>query len=123
MARISRLAHSAGALMLAACLSASIALAEGKTEFSEQGFLDAAYDNCATFENRAAKSCECERKLMSDPAQISHEDKIMAFYYWTDKDRYLKEFQSKSAADATWQAGFSLRMSKIQALVTAACGA
>jgi predicted NACHT family NTPase len=123
MVRNSRLALSAGGLMLAACLSTSVALAENKSEFSEQGFLDAAYNFCATVENREAKSCECERKLMSDPDRLGHDDRVMAFYYWTDKDRFIKEFQSKSAADEKWKDGFALRMSNIQALVIAACGA
>ncbi len=119
MARISRLTLPAGALVLAA----SAAFAQDKAQFTEQGFLDAAYNNCATVENRSAKSCECERKLMSDPARLGEEDKRMAFYYWTDKDRFIKEYQSRAAADPKWKEAFALRMSNIQALVIAACGA
>lgn len=123
MARISRLTLSAGALLLAAYVSTAGAFAQDKTEFTEQGFIDAAYNNCATVENRSAKSCECERKLMSDPERLGEEDKMMAFYYWTDKERFVKEYENKSAADPKWKEGFALRMSNIQALVIAACGA
>lgn len=122
MARITGFARAAGVLMIGLCLGASIALGEEKKEFSEQAFLDAAYNNCATFENRSAKSCDCERKLMRDPNRMIREDKEMAYYYWADKERYIKEFEAKRKADPKWQEAFALRMAQVQALVIAACG-
>jgi hypothetical protein len=92
-------------------------------EYTEQGLLDAAYDFCATVQNRSAKSCECEQKLLKDPNRFGAEEREMAFYYFTDKDRYLKEFRSRIAADPKWQEDFALRMSNMQALMIAACGA
>ncbi len=92
-------------------------------EYTEQGLLDAAYNFCATVQNRHAKSCDCEQKLLSDPKRFGAEEREMAFYYFTDKDRFKKEFQSRIAADAKWQEGFALRMSNMQALIIAACGA
>lgn len=92
-------------------------------EYSEQGLLDAAYDFCATVQNRAGKSCDCEQKLLKQPDRFGQEEREMAFYYFTDKDRYLKEFKSRIAADPKWQEDFSLRMSNMQALIIAACGA
>jgi len=47
----------------------------------------------------------------------------MSFYYFTDKDRYLKEYKARIAADPKWQEDFSVRMSTMQALIIAACGA
>lgn len=94
-----------------------------KHEFTEEGFLSAAYDFCATVQNRTAKSCECEQKLLKDPDRFGAEEREMAFYYFTDKDRYLKEFTSRIKADPKWQEGFALRMSNMQALIIAACGA
>lgn len=122
MVRIAVFARAAGALLIGLCLSASIALGEEKKEFSEQAFLDAAYNNCATLENRSAKSCDCEQKLMRDPERMSREDKEMAYYYWADKERYIKEFEAKKAADPKWQQAFAMRMANVQALVIAACG-
>ncbi|MGH1418261.1 MAG: hypothetical protein ACRBCJ_05330 [Hyphomicrobiaceae bacterium] len=92
-----------------------------KIEFSDQAFLDAAYDNCATVENRSAASCDCERKLIGD--RVNADDKKMAFYYWTDKARFATEFEAKRNADATWQKGFAERFTSLQALVISACGA
>lgn len=92
-------------------------------EYSEQGLLDAAYNFCATVQNRDGKSCGCEQKLLKDPKRFDPEAREMAFYYFTDKDRYLKEFKARIAADPKWQEGFSLRMSQMQALMIAACGA
>lgn len=122
MARILVFVRSFGVLLALLGFGASVTLADDKPEFSEQGFLDAAYDNCATVENRNPKSCECEQKLMSNPERMSLEDKEMAFYYWRNKDRYIKEFEAKRTADPKWQEAFALRMSQIQALVIAACG-
>lgn len=122
MARISMFARAAGALLIGLCLGASVALGEEKKEFSEQGFLDAAYNNCATIENRGVESCDCEQKLMRDPDRMSREDKEMAYYYWADKDRYIKEFEAKRKADPKWHEAFALRMAQVQALVIAACG-
>ena len=99
-----------------------VAKTESK-DYTEQGLLDAAYDFCATVQNRSAKSCQCEQKLLSDPKRFGPEEREMAFYYFTDKDRYLKEFTSRIAADPKWQEGFALRMSNMQALIIAACGA
>ncbi len=92
-------------------------------EYTEQGLLDAAYNFCATVQNRHGKSCDCEQKLLKDPKRFGAEERLMAFYYFTDKERYLKEFKSRIAADPKWQEGFSLRMSQMQALIIAACGA
>jgi hypothetical protein len=122
MARIPVFARAAGALVIGLCLGASLALGEEKKEFSEEAFLDAAYNNCATVENRGAKSCDCEQKLMRDPDRMSREDKEMAYYYWADKDRYIKEFEARRKADPKWQEAFALRMAQVQALVIAACG-
>jgi hypothetical protein len=91
--------------------------------YTEQGLLDAAYNFCATVQNRHAKSCECEQKLLRDPKRFGAEEREMAFYYFTDKDRFKKEFQSRIAADPKWHEGFALRMSNMQALIIAACGA
>lgn len=92
-------------------------------EYSHQGLLDAAFDFCATVQNRHAKSCECEQKLLDQKERFGNEEREMAYYYFTDKDRYLKEFQARIAADPKWQEDFSLRMSNMQALIIAACGA
>ncbi len=91
-----------------------------KVEFSDQAFLDAAYDNCATVENRSMKSCNCERKLIGD--RVNTDDKKMAFYYWTDKETFTRKFEAKRKADATWNKAFAERFSSLQALVIAACG-
>ncbi len=93
------------------------------TDYTEQGLLDAAYNFCATVQNRHAKSCDCEQKLLSDPKRFGVEEREMAYYYFTDQDRFKKEFQSRIAADPKWQDGFALRMSNMQALIIAACGA
>ncbi|CFX34051.1 protein of unknown function [Candidatus Filomicrobium marinum] len=122
MARILTFVRSFGVLVALVGFGASVTLADDKPEFSEQGFLSAAYDNCATVENRNPKSCECEQKLMSDPDRMSLEDKQMAFYYWRDKERYIKEFEAKRTADPKWQEAFALRMAQVQALIIAACG-
>ncbi|MBU1211893.1 MAG: hypothetical protein KJ587_11545 [Alphaproteobacteria bacterium] len=97
----------------------------GKThqEYTEQGLLDAAYDFCATVQNRHGKSCDCEQKLLKQPDRFGQEEREMSFYYFTDKDRYLKEFNARIAADPKWREDFSLRMSNMQALIIAACGA
>ena len=47
----------------------------------------------------------------------------MSFYYFTDKERFTKEFEARRKADPKWQEDFSLRMSNMQALIIAACGA
>lgn len=88
--------------------------------FSDQAFVDAAFDNCATVENRSAKSCECERKLIGD--RVGLDDKKMAYLYWTDKKEFVTRFNAKKKADPTWQKGFSERFSNLQALIIAACG-
>ncbi|MEQ8823743.1 MAG: hypothetical protein RIC14_05145 [Filomicrobium sp.] len=92
-------------------------------DYTNQGLLDAAFDFCASVQNRSAKSCECEQKLLSDPKRFGTEEREMAFYYFTDKDRYLKEFTSRIKADPKWQEDFALRMSNMQALIIASCGA
>lgn len=122
MARFSAFPRSAGALLMGLCLGATIALGDEKKEFSEEAFLEAAYNNCTTFEQRGPKSCECEQKLMRDPDRMSREDKEMAYYYWADKERYIKEFQARKAADPNWQKAFAERMANVQALVISACG-
>ncbi len=92
-------------------------------DYTEQGLLDAAYNFCATVQNRHANSCECEQKLLRDPKRFGAEEREMAFYYFTNKDRFKQEFQTRIAADPKWQEGFALRMSNMQALIIAACGA
>ncbi|MCH9807595.1 MAG: hypothetical protein K0U74_07680 [Alphaproteobacteria bacterium] len=92
-------------------------------EYSEQGLLDAAYNFCATVQNRGAASCDCEQKLLKQPQRFGAEERLMAFYYFTDKERYLKEYKARIAADPKWQEDFSLRMAQMQALIIAACGA
>lgn len=97
--------------------------APGKSaEYTTQGLLDAAYDHCATVQNRHAKSCDCERKLLSDPKRFGAEEREMAYYYFTDKARFTKEFESRKAADPKWNQDFALRMSNMNALIVAACG-
>lgn len=124
------LAAVLAALALMPVLGTSLAAQEAAApaqsaskEYSEQGLLDAAYNFCATVQNRDGKSCGCEQKLLKDPKRFDPEAREMAFYYFTDKDRYLKEYKSRIAADPKWQEGFSLRMSQMQALMIAACGA
>jgi hypothetical protein len=89
--------------------------------FNDEAFLDAAYDNCATVENRSAKSCNCERKLIGD--RVSLDDKKMAYLYWTDKERFVKEFEVRKQADPNFAKAFSERFSGLQATIIAACGA
>lgn len=95
--------------------------AQSKKEFSDDAFLDAAYENCATVENRSASSCGCERKLIGD--RVNADDKRMAFLYWTDTDTFRTEFEKRRKDDPAWQQGFGERFSSLQALVYAACGA
>ncbi|MDX2290218.1 MAG: hypothetical protein NW217_15540 [Hyphomicrobiaceae bacterium] len=97
--------------------------AKPATEFSEQALLDAAYNYCATVENRGVKSCDCEQKLLSQPDRLDDEGKRMAFWYWTNQERFKTEFEARRTADPKWQEGFALKMSNWAALVTAACGA
>lgn len=92
-------------------------------EYTAQGLLDAAYNHCATVQNRHAKSCDCEQKLLSDPKRFGAEEREMAFYYFIDQERFKKEFESRIAADPKWHEGFVIRMSNMNALITAACGA
>ncbi len=89
-------------------------------DFSKDAFVDAAYNNCATVENRSAKSCECERKLIGD--RVNEDDQQMAYLYWTNKEAFVTRFQARREADPKWQAGFSDRFSNLQALIIAACG-
>lgn len=89
--------------------------------FSNQSFLEAAYNQCATVENRSAKSCECERKLIGD--RVNTDDKQMAYLYWTNKKAFTERFDARRKADPTWQKGFGERFSNLQAVVIAACGA
>lgn len=89
--------------------------------FNEETFLDAAYNNCATVENRSAQSCTCERKLIGD--RIGHDDKQMAYLYWTDKPSFKVAYEAKLKADPEFQRAFSERFSNLQALIIAACGA
>ncbi|MEO1204826.1 MAG: hypothetical protein AAFV45_00705 [Pseudomonadota bacterium] len=90
-------------------------------DFNDDKFLDAAYDNCATVENRSANSCNCERKLIGD--RVNLDDKQMAYLYWTDKKTFVTEFEKKKKADPDFPKNFSNRFSNLQALVIAACGA
>lgn len=89
-------------------------------DFSKDAFVDAAYNNCATVENRSAKSCECERKLIGD--RVGEDDQQMAYLYWTNKEAFVTRFQARREADPKWQAAFSDRFSNLQALIIAACG-
>ena len=90
-------------------------------DFTDQKFIDAAYDNCATVENRSAKSCNCERKLIGDRVRL--DDKQMAYLYWTDKKTFTSEFEKKKAADPEFPKACSDRFSGLQARIIAACGA
>jgi hypothetical protein len=111
-----------GALALAlGVLLLGSARAQAVEPYSEQGFMDAAQDNCSRVEKRDPKSCACEQKLIKD--RLGAEDKEMAYYYWTDKAKFVEKFEEKRRADAGWQAGFGERFSMLQALVIAACGA
>lgn len=94
------------------------ARAQAAEAYNEQGFMEAAQDNCSRVERRDAKSCACEQKLIKD--RLSAEDKEMAYYYWTDKAKFAEKFEEKRQK---WQAGFGERFSLLQALVIAACGA
>lgn len=96
------------------------AAAAALKDFSKDAFIDAAYNNCATFENRSAKSCECERKLIGD--RVDEDDQQMAYLYWTNKEAFVTRFQARRGSDPKWQAGFSERFSNLQALIIAACG-
>lgn len=107
----------AGALAVA---TASSARAE-PPPYSEQGFLDAAYKNCAQVENREAKSCECEQKLIKD--RVEPADKEMAYYYWVDQKTYMTRYNEYATKDPEWAGKFSDRFTTIQALIIAACGA
>lgn len=89
--------------------------------YSEQGFLDAAYKNCAEVENREAKSCECEQKLIKD--RVEPADKEMAYYYWVDQKTYMTRYNEYATKDPEWAGKFSDRFTAIQALIIAACGA
>lgn len=103
--------------------AAPAAAAASKADYTEQGLYDAAYDFCATVQNRSGASCDCEQKLLKQPERFGEEERVMAFYYFTDKERYIKEFEARRTADPKWQEDFSLRMSNMQALIIAACGA
>jgi hypothetical protein len=116
-----RLRRRAGVLAAALSLGAFAAGAEAGEPFSEQRFMDAAFDNCARVENRQSKSCECEQKLIKD--RLSPEDKEMAYYYWTDKPKFAEKFEEKRRSDDKWQEAFGERFATLQALVIAACGA
>jgi hypothetical protein len=105
----------AGAIVLAAGARAA------PPPYSEQGFLDAAYKNCAEVENREAKSCECEQKLIKD--RVEPADKEMAYYYWVDQKTYMTRYNENATKDPEWAAKFSDRFTTIQALIIAACGA
>ncbi|MDX2258220.1 MAG: hypothetical protein NW205_04820 [Hyphomicrobiaceae bacterium] len=126
MRRTIAFALAAACAVIAAALVPGVdARAQDKqaaAEYSEQGLLDAAYDHCATKENRGVKSCDCEQKLLSQPDRLDDEGKRMAFWYWTDQDRFKKEFEARRQADPKWQEGFALKMANWSALVTAACG-
>jgi len=111
---------SANAVLRAADNAEKPAASKG---YTEQGLLDAAYNFCATVQNRHANSCECEQKLLKDPKRFGAEEREMSFYYFTDKERFKKEFEARIKADPKWQEGFSLRMANMQALIIAACGA
>lgn len=111
------------ALMLAAPLGAPAKAEDApaaKKIFSDEAFLDAAYDNCATVENRSGKSCDCERKLIGD--RLNTDDKQMAFLYWTDKKTFVEKFEARGKDDSTWKKAFAERFSSLQALLIAACG-
>jgi hypothetical protein len=112
--------------LVAIAAAYSVALAQDKqppADYSEQGLLDAAYNYCATVENRGVKSCDCEQKLLAQPERLDDEGRRMAFWYWTDQERFKREFEARRTADPKWQEGFALKMANWAALITAACGA
>jgi len=110
--------RAATVLALAAsfCLARVAAAQESVTD---DQFLDAAYQYCANVDNRDVRSCDCERKLIKD--RVIPEDKAMAYWYWTDKEKFKTEYEKRSKADPAWQPGFSERFSNLGALITAAC--
>ncbi len=108
------------AVLMGAALLAASGLRAEPAPYSEQGFLDAALDNCLNVEQRDRRSCECEQKLIVD--RLGSEDKEMAYYYWVDKNRFAEEYRAKSSADAKWAEDFSNRFTTMQALIIAACG-
>jgi len=103
-----------------AVLFACASLAASALPYSEQGFLDAAYKNCAEVENREAKSCECEQQLIKD--RVEPADKEMAYYYWVDQATYLARYNENVSKDPQWAQKFADRFTTIQALIIAACG-
>lgn len=105
----------------ATTIALSFAALAAPPPYTEQGFLDAAYKNCAEVENREAKSCECEQKLIRD--RVEPDDKEMAYYYWVDQATYMTRYNENSAKDPEWAKRFSDRFNTIQALIIAACGA
>jgi hypothetical protein len=111
----------AGIFAAALSLGALAPVVEAGEPFSEQRFMDTAFDNCARVENRHSKSCEFEQKLIKD--RLSSDDKEMAYYYWTDEPRFAEKFEEKRRADDKWQEAFGERFATLQALVIAACGA
>lgn len=106
----------AGAIVLG---FAAVAMAAAPP-YSEQGFLDAAFKNCAEVENREAKSCECEQKLIKD--RVEPADKEMAYYYWVDQATYMNRYSELSSKNPEWAKNFADRFTMIQALIIAACG-
>lgn len=121
-----RVSHAVCVTALAIALSFGSALrgiaeeTDKKLTYSKEKFLAAALENCSVVQNRAPASCKCEQQIIEGD-RLTEDDKKMAFYYWTDKLRFKKEFESRRAADAAWQKGFSDRFMNMQALVMAAC--
>ncbi len=116
---------TAAAVGLALVAAASVAFAQATQpapEYSDQALLDAAYNYCASVENRGVKSCDCEQKLLAQPDRLDDEGKHMAFWYWTDQQRFKTEYETRRSANPQWQEGFALKMANWAALVTAACG-
>jgi hypothetical protein len=110
--------RSALCLAFAVTLAAP-ALAEAPP-YTEQGFMDAAFNNCAKVEGRPTKSCECEQMLIKE--RLAPEDKEMAYYYWVDQAKYAAQYKARTAADPKWPEAFTERFTTLQALILAACG-
>ena len=116
-------------------LKSSVAEEEAKKEkptptYTNEAFLDAAFTNCVEVMGRSPEACTCEQKLLNDETvikkqedRLTKEDKEMAFYYYVDQARFKKETQTKRTNNPRWAANFSRKMTHLQALIIAACGA
>ncbi len=94
-----------------------------QVKITTEKFLAAAYDFCASTENKSAKSCECEQKIIGEDGRVPQDDREMAYYYWEHKKTYKTMYQAKTAADPEFPKTFGQRFSVLSALIMSACGA